>query len=163
MAFNTLLSGDRFGSRASSNVPKAFDLVRYSAVANNAGLPAPLQGVPPAVGHLVALDSGLNDGVMRAGGTNTLVPYGLIESVNSSNGTLSIWKLPKTFSLLFEYPVGSPPTRLQQIQANGTAGSVVRIGGFFRDQVKGVAAPTGIGTVVAVDEPVGTCVVEFGS
>ena len=149
MAFNTLLSGDRFGSRASSNVPKAFAVARYAA---------------PAVGHLVKQDTTalFNDGVIQC--VNNDVPYGLIESVNSSNGTLSIWKLVKTFSLVFEYK--GAVSLGQQIQstdqAAGNAPSI-RIGGFFRGTVKGVASPNGVGIVVAIDEPVGLIVVEFGS
>src|SRR5262245_28429601 len=120
MPFNTILAGDRFGIRAASNVPKKFATARYAA---------------PLVGHLVKQDttSGFNDGLVQCVANDP--PYGLVESINSSNGTLSVWKVVKTFSLVFEY--AGTPTLGQQIQANGTTGTI-KIGGFVRDVVKGV-------------------------
>lgn len=146
MAFTSIFSGDRFGHRASSNVPKQFAAARYAT---------------PVVGHLVKQDttSSFNDGVVQCVAND--VPYGLVESINSSNGVLSIWKLVKTFSLVFEY-TGSP-TLGQQIQSNATNGTI-KIGGFVRDVVKAVASPNGVGVIVAIDAPAtGLLVVEFGS
>lgn len=159
MAFTSIRAGDRFGQRSTSNVPKSTAVATY---ANS------FSGSPttPLAGHLVVYDYSANDLVMRCPAST--VPYGLVESINSGNGTVSVWKLAKVFSMVLEY-VGTPGVgtlvRGARIQANGTIGTIP-IGGILRDQVKAVAkaAPeTGIGVIVALDEPrVGLMVVEFG-
>lgn len=146
MAVRFNLSGDRFGQRASSIVPKTYATARYAT---------------PAVGHLVKQDttSGFNDGVVQCGASD--VPYGMVESVNSTNGTLSVIKLVKSFSLVME--CANSATLGHQIQANGTAGTIP-IDGVLRDQVKDVAS-SGVGTIVEIDTgstPV-LIRVEFGS
>lgn len=143
MAVNFGSSGDRL-SKIVSSYPKRYAVARYAA---------------PAVGHLAKQDttSLFNDGIIQCIASD--VPLYYVHSVNSTNGTLSVYRLPKTMQMVFPY-AGSP-TLGQQIQANGTAGAVL-IGGVARDAVKGVNSG-GVGQIVGIDEPsVGLLTVEFG-
>jgi len=150
MAIRFAISGDRFASRAGSIIPKAFATARYAA---------------PLKGHLVKQDTTalFNDGVVQCVANDP--PYGMVESVNSGVNNqaipLSVIKLVKAFSMVFEC-VGSPALG-QQIQANGTAGTIP-IEGVLRDQVKGVASG-GVGTIVEIDAGAAPVLirVEFGS
>src|SRR5436190_11199543 len=72
MAFTTLTAGDRYIKAQSGNVLPKKPKAGYTAV----------------VGDLVILDTSVADGVdLIATDEN---PYGIVESVNNANGTLSI-------------------------------------------------------------------------
>jgi len=144
MAFSKSLSGDRWSlTHIGTVVPKTF----------SASYTAPT----PAVGHLVKRDPAINDGVLRCASTDE--PYGMVLSVNSSNGTLSILRFARIQSAILEY--ASAPSRGDSIAANGTVG-VIPIDGVLRDQII-TDNSDGVGVVVALDSPVtGLCVVEFG-
>jgi hypothetical protein len=145
MAFAEPVSGDRFGARAGSVVPKK----PGSAYTT------------PLVGHLVKQDTSANDSVVQCSASD--VPQYLVESINSSNGTLSCIILKKCVQLVFEY-AGSP-TRGQGIQMNDPAVvGTLKIGGNVRDKVKGVSAASGVGLIQALESPApGLLTVEFGA
>ncbi len=145
MAFAEPVSGDRFAPRAGSIVPKKPGAA-YTT---------------PLVGHLVKQDTGANDSVVQCAASD--VPQYLVQSINSSNGTLSCIILKKSIQLVFEY-AGSP-TRGQGIQMNDPAVvGTIKIGGNVRDKVKGVSAASGVGLIQALDSPsTGLLTVEFGA
>src|SRR5258707_370059 len=140
MAIRFALSGDRFASRAASIVPKSYSVTTYPA--------AWASTVQPAVGHLVIQDTTalLNDAVKRCVASD--IPYGMVESVNSSNGTLTVIKFTRVFSMVLETATGVTAVLAHQIQANGTVGTIP-IDGILRDQVKDVAA-AGAGLIVSI-------------
>jgi hypothetical protein len=145
MAFAEPVSGDRFGARAGSVVPKK----PGSAYTT------------PLVGHLVKQDTSANDSVVQCSASD--VPQYLVESVNSSNGTLSCMILKKSVQLVFEY-AGSP-TRGQGIQMNDPAVvGTIKIGGNVRDKVKGYPPPPASGSSRrSTRPPRGLLTVEFGA
>ena len=150
MAFQSIYGGDRFGQRSGSNVPKKFIVANYAA---------------PAVGDLAKPDITAatvplyNNAILKC--LTNDVPAYLIESINSSNGTLTCWLVPRCIQLVFQYS-GSPTVNVSQIQVDAATTPTIRIGGFTRTVVKPVASPNGLGLIVAVDEPAtGLCVVEF--
>jgi len=138
MAVTFSLSGDRFGPDGGQVIPAAYASARYSA---------------PAVWHLVKQDTtaAFNDGVVQCVASD--VPLAFVRTTNSGNGTLGIMLLTKTLELVME--CANTPTLGHDIQANGTPGTIP-IGGFLRDQVKDVAAGTGVGKIVAIDPAGGT-------
>jgi hypothetical protein len=145
MAVTFASGGDRFNGRNSS-VPKAFATARYAA---------------PAVGHLCKEDTtaGFNDGIVQCVASD--VPLYYVHSVNSGNGTLSCYRLPRTISVVFPY--SGTPALGQQIQAAAVlAAFPLLIGGISRDVVKGVNSG-GVGTIIDIDTPKGTVTVEFGT
>jgi hypothetical protein len=144
MAFTKSRAGDRWSiNMVGTVVPKAFS--------------GSYTGPTPAVGHLVKRDTAINDGVLQCGSGDE--PYGMVLSVNSGNGTLSVLRFARIQSIVLEY--ASAPNRGDSIAANGSAG-VIPIDGVLRDQIIADNSD-GVGVVVALDEPVtGVCVVEFG-
>lgn len=156
MAITFARSGDRWGPNASSVVPKQFVASRW--IGGAAGV--------PAVGQLVKQDTttGFPDGVVQCVASD--VPYGMVLSINSSDGILSVLKFIKTFSVVFEAASGVTAVLGHQIQANGSpTPGTIPIDGVLRDAVKDVAS-AGIGTIVAVPTSGSApylIVVEFGS
>jgi hypothetical protein len=148
-------SGDRFlKQQGISGVPKTFSSnANYVAAWNTTR-------TTPNVGDLVKIDTATDDGVLQCVASE--VPYGIVDSVNSNNGTLTVIKFSKAFSLILEVPATSGVTRGHSIQANGSLGTL-KIGGNLRDQVKDVAFAVGSGTIVAIYQAgtPGLIVVEF--
>jgi hypothetical protein len=143
MAISFASSGDRFNQRNSS-VPKTFATARYAA---------------PAIGQLCKQDILLNDGVVQCVASD--IPLYYVHSVNSSNSTLSVYRLPRTIQM--QFPYSGSPTMGYQIQAAAVpAAFPVNIGGIARDVVKAVISG-GAGQIVAIDLPKGTVTVEFGT
>ncbi len=139
MAFNLRRSGDRFlKAQGISAVPKGYGANYLAAWAVTA-----LQTVP-AVGDLVKQDTSGDDLVQQCVASD--VPYGIVDSVNSGNGTLTVVKFNKTFSLILES--NNSPTRGHSVQANGTVGTI-KIDGVLRNQVKDVAFAAGSGLITA--------------
>lgn len=156
MAISFASSGDRWNHNSSS-LPKNFVASRW--VGGAAGV--------PAVGQLCKVDAtaGFDDGVVQCVASD--VPLYYIHSVNSSNGTLSVYRLPKVTQAVFPY-VGTMDVgtlvRGAQIQANGTVGTIA-VGGILRDAVKAVASG-GTGTIIRIYPTTGGAgllVVEFGT
>ena len=154
MAFVTRRGGDRLNiSFTPSTVPKGFGA---SYVAAWAAALTPAQTVPQ-VGDLVKIDTSANDLVKQCVASD--VPYGMVWSVNSSNGTLSIVKFAATRQIILEY--NGAVTIGHSVQANGTPG-IIPIGGVYRNQVKDATFAAGSGVIWAVDEPrTGLLIVEF--
>ena len=116
----------------------------------------------PLRGHLVRLDS-LNNKVLRcAADTN---PEGIIVSINSSNGTLSVAQFKSGSRITLEY-TGTAPTVGQKIEASATPGfgtlTFTAASGEPRDTVQ-VDDTNGVGRVISLDSTatIKTCVVEF--
>ncbi len=153
MSISFGVSGDRWGMRTESVVPKKFVASRW--VGGSAGV--------PAVGQLVKQDTtaSFNDGVVQC--VDDDVPYGMVLSVNSTDGTLSVLKLVKTFSVVLEHESATSPTLGHQIVAAGTPGTI-NVGGIIRDQVQDIASG-GIGLIVQITAGAlpQLITVEFGS
>jgi hypothetical protein len=103
----------------------------------------------PAVGDLVKLSTTAADAVARCASTD--LPFGIVISINSSNGTVSVAELDAGVTLILEY-TSTAPTLGQKVYANGDRGTVFP----GRDRVLQNAG--GNGVVVAVDSssPAGT-------
>jgi hypothetical protein len=155
MAFARTRSGDRLQIHFGSIVPKQYSASYVAAWAAGAA-PGGKAQVAPLVGDLVKLDTATDDGVLQCVASD--VPYGMVYSINSGNGTLSVIKFAKVVSVELEYSTAF--SRGNGIQANGSPG-VIAIDGVFRDQVK----PAGtFGYAVALDKPrTGLVVVEFNA
>lgn len=154
MAFTTRRGGDRFNiSFTPSTVPKGYGASYIAAWAAALATPQTV----PQVGDLVKQDTSANDLVMQCVAND--VPYGMVWSVNSSNGTLTVVKFAATRQIILEY--NGAVTRGHSVQANGTPG-VIPIGGQLRNQVKDVAFAAGSGVIWAIDEPrTGLIIVEY--
>ena len=154
VGFGKFLANDRLGMdfAPTSIRPKAFSASYVAAWAAGAP-PAGKNQVAPLVGDLVKVDTTINNGVQQCVASD--VPYGMIMSINSGNGILSVLKFTKADQVKLEYSatfvIGNG------IQATGHAG-LIAIDGVFRDQVK----PAGtFGYTVSLDQPTGLIVVEF--
>lgn len=160
MAFTLARSGDRFlKQQGISGIPKNFTPASYVAAWAAALTPAQ---TAPQVGDLVVVDAtgNLSD-VVRQCVVNE-VPYGIVDSVNSANGTLSVVKFSKAFAIILEVPNTAGVTIGHSIQANATPGTI-KISGNLRNQVKDVALAAGSGFIVAIRQAgaPGTITVEF--
>lgn len=107
----------------------------------------------PAVGDLVKVDTTGNDLVARCAAGD--VPIGIILSVNSSNGILSVAHFSADVTVIVEYTgafaIGD------KVVSNGDRGTVMA----SRDRVKRDNS-TGTGTVLAKDWPATSqCVVSY--
>lgn len=114
----------------------------------------PKSGYTAAVGDFVTRDTSVQKGVDR-----TLVdtnPFGLVVSINSTNGTLSVAELKDGVVSIHEY-TGTAPTMWQKVEANGDRGVILpgkdrmRLDNTNgRGEVIGVDAtsPAGTGTIV---------------
>ena len=123
---------------------------------------APKASYTPARGHLVLLDS-LNAKVDRCEADEN--PEGIIVSINSSNGAVSVAQFKSGTRITLEY-TGTAPTVGQKIEASATPGfgtlTFTEASGEPRDTVQ-VDNTNGVGRVISVDSTatVKTCVVEF--
>lgn len=117
----------------------------------------PKSGYTAAVGDLVVLDFSIADGVDRGAADEN--PYGIVLSINSSNGTLSIAEFTAGVTIVLEY-TSTAPTLGQKTECNGDRGTVYP----SRDRIR-VDNTNGNGAVVGVDttSPAGTstCVVRY--
>ncbi len=151
MAFKKALSGDRLGMDFSvpSVFPKAYGTNYIAAWAAALATPQTV----PAVGDLVKQDTtaGLNDGVRQCAAGDVI--YGMVISVNSSNGTLSVIKIERCHSLILE--LGSGALALgDQVVADGSAGTIF-VNGVLRNRIKRDNT-NGNGLVVALIPATGT-------
>jgi hypothetical protein len=152
MAFNKPRSGDRLQILyGGSTVPKTWNTAAAWNVNTSAWNTNALGGALPQVGDLVIPDittSGLNDGVQQAQASEK--PYGMVESINSGNGTLSVLLFDKIVALVMEGVTNTaPPAIGTSVLAQGAKGTQ-KINGTLRDQVKTTAAAIGGGRVVAI-------------
>jgi hypothetical protein len=115
----------------------------------------PKSGYTAAVGDLVVLDFSIADGVDRGAADEN--PYGIVLSINSSNGTLSVAELTAGCTITLEY-TSTTPTLGQKIECTGDRGTIIPTRDRVRvDNTNGVAAvigfdstsPAGTGTLVA--------------
>jgi hypothetical protein len=117
----------------------------------------PKSGYTAAVGDLVVQDATVADGVDR--GASDENPYGIVLSINSGNGTLSVAELKDGTTLMLEY-TSTAPAIGQKIECNGDRGTILS----SRDRVR-LDNTNGIGWVVGVDASspggTGTLVVRF--
>lgn len=117
----------------------------------------PKAAYTPALGDLVVLDASITDGVDRGAADEN--PYGILTSINSSNGTVSVAEFSGGVTIVLEY-TSTAPTLLQKIECNGDRGTIIPT----RDRVR-VDNPNGVGAVLGVDSGspggTGTCVVRF--
>lgn len=141
MAFNLGRAGDRLLiQQGISAIPKAFVSGSYAASWASASTNA------PAVGDLVKIDTSIDSGVKQCEASD--VPAGLVWSVNSSNGTLTVVRLDKTISVVLEN--SNTPTRGHSVQATGHIGTI-KVNGVLRDQVKDTGSFTaGSGTITDI-------------
>lgn len=140
MAFTTVTAGDRYIKPESGNiVPKK-----------------PKSGYTAVVGDLVILDSTVADGVdLIAAAEN---PYGIVESINNSNGVLSVAEFYGGCTI--ELPYTGSVAKGDKIEfGSATQGTTLARTTVQTDNSNGV------GYVVAVDAEVphgtGHCVVRF--
>src|SRR5260370_39343764 len=148
VGFKKALSGDRLGvAFAPTSVhPKAYGT---NYIAAWAAALTPAQTVP-LVGDLVKQDltAGLNDAVRQCAPGDVI--YGMVMSVNSSNGTLSVAKVERLHSLVLE--LGSGALALgDQVVADGSLGTILVDGGL-RNRIKRDNT-NGNGPVVALIPP----------
>ena len=139
MAFTSITAGDRYLKPESGNVlPKK-----------------PKSGYTAAVGDLVILDVSVQDGVDLI--TTDENPYGIVESINASNGVLSVAEFYPGCTI--ELPYTGTVAQGDKVEFSNTHGTTVD-----RTRVK-TDNSNGVGVVVAVDagSPHGTghCVVRF--
>lgn len=116
---------------------------------------APKSGYTPVFGDLVLLDS-LNVTADRCAANEN--PEGMVVSINSSNGTISVAQFKSGTRIQLEY-TSTAPTVGQKIETSATPGKgTVTI--TDRDTVQ-VDNTNGVGRVVSVNTTDSTCVVEF--
>lgn len=130
------------------------DLIRYDNVrAKKLGTGY----TAPALGDLVTMSTTVADSVIR--GAVDTNPYGMVISINSSNGTVSVVEFKDGVTVVLEY-TGTAPALGEKIECVGDRGTVITT----RDRVQ-VDDTNGIGAVIAVDASspagTGTCVVRF--
>ena len=119
----------------------------------------PKSGYTPARGHLVILDS-LNNKVDRVASTED--PMGIIVSINSSNGAVSVAEFGDGTRITLEY-TSTAPTVGQTVYGGAAAFGTVTFteaSGEPRDVVV-AHATDGVGSVISVDTATSTCVVKF--
>lgn len=141
MAFTLRTGGTRYNLQNGQCVPK-----RPAAAYTDA-----------AKGHLVKIDTSGNDFVAHCADDDP--PYGLVFSVNSSNGLLSIFEL-RDCEIEFEYNAADAPALGDKV-VRSSATPVIAIGGVLGDPVEANNA-TGVGTVVTKDDVAGLVTVRFG-
>lgn len=103
----------------------------------------------PATGDLVKLSTGTADAVARCASTDN--PFGIVLSVNSSNGTVSVAELQDGVTLILEY-TSSAPSLGGKVYCNGDRGTIIT----GRDRVIGNAGGTGVVLAVDSSSPAGT-------
>lgn len=140
MAFTLSTAGTRYNLQNGQCVPKK-PAAAYTVYAR---------------GDLVKLDTSGNDYVAHCADDDP--PWGLVMSINSSNGTLSVFEL-KDCVIRFEYNASDAPGLGDKI-VRSSATPVIYIGGILGDPVE-LNAGTGVGIVVAKDDPTGTVDVKF--
>ena len=121
----------------------------------------PKSGYTAAVGDLTVPDFTLADGVDR--GASNENPTGIVISINSSNGTLSIAELTGGVTIVLEY-TSTAPTLGQKIECNGDRGTVLPSRDRVRvDDTNGVGAVIAVGVVLdpSVSLAPSTCCVRF--
>ena len=139
MAFQISTSGERLNMRSGNVKPKR-PVSTYTT---------------PVKGHLVKVDTTGNDLVARCADGDT--PYGIVWSVNNSNGVLSVLELARC-DLAFE--TSGTVNRGDKIVSKAGTGTLTT-GGFVRDTVK-TDNTNGVGTVVATATPItGMVIVRF--
>ncbi len=140
MAFTTVTAGDRYIKPEGGNIVPKKPKVGYTAVA----------------GDLVILDVTVADGVDLI--TTDENPYGIVESINTANGILSVAEFYS--GCLIELPYTGAVAKGDKIEfSSATQGTTLA-----RTQVK-TDNTNGVGYVVAInaETPHGTghCVVRF--
>jgi hypothetical protein len=119
-------------------------------------------GYTPARGHLVLMDS-LNNKIDRCAADEN--PEGIIVSINSSAGAVSVAQFKSGTRITLEY-TGTAPTVGQKIEASASPAfgtlTFTEASGEPRDTVQ-VDNTNGVGRVISVDSTatIKTCVVEF--
>lgn len=137
MAFTTLRAGDRYilGWNVVPKVPKS--------------------GYTPVVGDLVILDTSVANGVDLIAANEA--PYGIIESVNNSNGTVSVAEFVS--GTYIELPYTGSVSLGDKVEVGSTHGTTLDRTTVQTDNTNGA------GNIVAkdADAPHGTghCVVRF--
>jgi hypothetical protein len=152
MSFQLRTGGTRYNLATGNCVPKRATAAYLAAAI---GTP-PASAGPPLVGHLLKYSTAGNDQVDHCVVSD--LPVAFVFHLNSGNGILSVVEL-RTCEIDFEYNVAAGCVIGNQIQANGTLGTIP-IGGFLFDQVKGVVSG-GVGLVVDKDEVQGIVTVRF--
>jgi hypothetical protein len=160
MAWGAKRSGDRLSLAIGSGsvIPKNFGSSYIVAWASSLAIPQTV----PLVGDLVKQDTtaGLNDGVRMCAAND--VPQGMVWSVNSGNGTLSILKLSAIRQINLEN--NGAISLGDNVVADGSLGTIL-FDGIIRNRVKRDNT-NGVGVVVALYPATGTVLsvtVEFPS
>jgi len=134
----------------------------YTNLGDNCVAGVPKSGYTPAKGHLVRREDAQNDEWDLC--ANSELPGGLVESVNSGNGTISVLLLIGGVSIILEHD--GTADKGEGIQATDTAVATNALGVTIpRTVVKGVAIASGVGRVVSttVGGTTNTCEVVFPS
>lgn len=110
----------------------------------------PKSGYTAAVGDLVVLDFSVADGVDRGAADENA--YGMVLSINSSNGTLSVAEFTGGVTVVLEW-VTTQPGLSDKVECVGSRGTIYP----SRDRVR-VDNSNGTGAVIAFDatSPAGT-------
>lgn len=145
MAFSAKRSGDRLNIyNTVAGLPKGFG-ASYIAAWNTAR-------TVPKEGDLVKQDTSGNDLVQQCVAND--VPQYIVWSINSSDGTLSVLKLPRVTQLVMEVADTAGVTLGHSVQVSGTNAATgtgtITFRGKTMDRVKDVAFAAGSGLIVAI-------------
>lgn len=116
----------------------------------------PKSGYTPVVGHLVVRDDTLADGYDRGAANEN--PVGIIVSINSSNGVMSVARFLSGSRIKLEY-IGTAPAIGEAVEIGSTPGFGTVT--FTDRDVVEVDAVNGVGRVIFVDTTAKVVLVEF--
>lgn len=116
----------------------------------------PKAGYTPVKGHLVIRDATLTDGYDRCAANEN--PTGIIVSINSSNGTITVARFLSGTRIWLEY-IGANPALGEKVEAGSTPG-LGTVTYTDRDVVE-VDATNGVGRVIAFDTTKKIALIEF--